>query len=279
MYGFGASFATLASHRAYYTPSAKPVTLGTPFSSEQTGIQVLSYPPISTMAAQTTKLKSRTGCLTCVARKKKCDEKQPRCGHCERLGLACKSRSTRTPVTLTNIRQKSISPTTPVSSGYPSFVSDEEKRVTMASPEILAAFVSRVADRSFCDLPLIGRLCVQSRLVREAVMAFSVAFYPDPSDSHYKLSLRSYQSCIAGIQSLQALGSRSSKETITLLTAACFLGLLEVRFSAYDPRGRILNIYRVSILVVQPTLWPISICAESFSCIKSTRRRPQRMLE
>ena len=186
--------------------------------------------------AQAIKLKSRTGCLTCVARKKKCDEKWPRCGHCERLGLSCKSRATQVPVKLTNIREKSISPRAPVSPGYPPFISDEEKRITVASSQILAALVSRVADPSFHDLPLIGRLCAQSRLVREAVMAFSVAYYLDPSDHHYKMSLKSYQSCIAGIQSLQTHSGRSFKESIALLTAVCFLGLLEVGDPAFSLR-------------------------------------------
>ena len=231
------------------------------------------------MAAQTTKLKSRTGCLTCVARKKKCDEKLPRCGHCERLGLSCKSRSTQVPVKLTNIREKSISPKAPISNGYPAFTSDTEKRITLVSSQILEAFVSRVADPSFHNLPLIGRLSVQSRLVREAIVAFSVAFVPDPSDFHYKMALRSYQSCIAGIQGLPAHDSRNFKESIALLTAVCFLGLLEVRDSALDPRGEILNAHRVSILVVLPALWRISICAGSLSCTKSTRGRPPWTME
>lgn len=231
------------------------------------------------MANQATKLKSRTGCLTCVARKKKCDEKWPRCGHCERLGLSCKSRSTQVPVKLTNIREKSVSLRAPVSPGYPSFSSNEEKRITVASSQILAAFVSRVADPGFHELPLIGRLCVQSRLAREAVMAFSVAFYPDPSDFHYKMALRSYQSCIAGIQGLQAHDSRNFKESTTLLTAVCFLGLLEVRCFASDPGGQILNTHRVLILVVRPARWRISICAESLSCTKSSRPQLQRILE
>ena len=231
------------------------------------------------MANQATKLKSRTGCLTCVARKKKCDEKLPRCGHCERLGLACKSRLTQVAVKMTNIREKSVSPRAPISTGYPSFTSNEEKRVTVASPQILAAFVSRVADPGFHELPLIGRLCVQSRLVREAVMAFSVAFYPDPSDFHYKMALRSYQSCIAGIQDLQAHESRNFRESTTLLTAVCFLGLLEVRYSASDRGRQILNAHRVSILAVRPALWRISICAGSLSCTKSSRRQLQQTLD
>jgi hypothetical protein len=133
------------------------------------------------------------------------------------------------PVTLTNIREKSISPRAPISTGYPAFTSDTEKRVTLVSSQILEAFISWVADPSFHDLPLIGRLSVQSRLVREAIVAFSVAYVPEPSDFHYKMALRSYQSCIAGIQGLQPYDRRNSKESITLLTAVCFLGLLEVR--------------------------------------------------
>ncbi|KAG7806126.1 hypothetical protein KL921_005103 [Ogataea angusta] len=34
--------------------------------------------------------KSKSGCLVCKRRKKKCDEAKPRCGHCQRLGLDCK---------------------------------------------------------------------------------------------------------------------------------------------------------------------------------------------
>lgn len=76
-------------------------------------------------------------------------------------------------------------------------------------------------------------------------MAFSVAYYPDPSEYHYKMSLKSYQSCIAGIQSLQVHDSRSFKDSIALLTAVCFLGLLEVRHPIFDRREQILNIHRV----------------------------------
>ncbi|KAG7804974.1 hypothetical protein KL924_005297 [Ogataea haglerorum] len=36
--------------------------------------------------------KSKSGCLVCKRRKKKCDEAKPRCGHCQRLGLECKYR-------------------------------------------------------------------------------------------------------------------------------------------------------------------------------------------
>lgn len=33
--------------------------------------------------------RSRAGCLTCRADKKKCDEQQPRCGRCEKLSYEC----------------------------------------------------------------------------------------------------------------------------------------------------------------------------------------------
>lgn len=225
------------------------------------------------MAIQTTKLKSRTGCLTCVARKKKCDEKLPRCGHCERLGLSCQSRATQVLVTPTNMREKSMTPRVPVSSGYPPFASDMEKRITLASSKILSPFVSRVADASFSDLPLVGRLCVQSRLVRQAIMAFSVACDPCASESHYKMSLRSYQRCITGIQGLKSYDSHNLGESTSLLTAVCFLGLLEVSNNTPGPGRALLNGHRVSNLVVPPVLSPTSTCAESFSCASSTGRR------
>jgi hypothetical protein len=188
------------------------------------------------MIAPPAKLKSRSGCLTCVARKKKCDEKKPRCGHCERLGLACRSRSTRTPFSSTNMREKSITPRVAISSGYPPFVNELERRITLASSKTLSPLVSRVADADFLELPLLARFCVQSRLVREAVMAFSLACDPCASEAQYKLSLRGYQSCIAGLKGLKAHSSLSVADSMFLLTAVCFLGLLEV--SDTDPNKR-----------------------------------------
>lgn len=188
------------------------------------------------MALHPVRLKSKSGCLTCVARKKKCDEKVPRCGHCERLGLACRSRSTQVhaPVTSTNMREKSVSPQFAISSGYPPFANDLERRITLASSKILSPFVSRVAVAGFSDMPLLGRFCVQNRLVREAIVAFSLACDPCASETHYKISLRGYQRCIAGLQGVQAHTSQNTEESIFLLTAICFLGLLEVNNSALD---------------------------------------------
>lgn len=41
------------------------------------------------MAAKTTKGRSKTGCLTCRKRKKKCDEAKPRCMNCEKNSVFC----------------------------------------------------------------------------------------------------------------------------------------------------------------------------------------------
>lgn len=92
---------------------------------------------------------------------------------------------------------------------------------------MFAPFFSRVADASFSDLPLLGRLCVQSRLVREAMVAYAVAGDPGASDFHYKMSLKGYQKCIAGLQKKDVLSNQSLEESTFSLVAIFFLGLLE----------------------------------------------------
>lgn len=170
-----------------------------------------------------TRLKSKTGCLTCIARKKKCDEATPVCGHCSRLHLTCvrrnSGRSSTTAISLTNIRSK---PTirAPISPGHPPFQNDQEREVSIRSPRILERLISRIADPSFQEVHIFARLCIQSPLVRDAVMAFEA--YDKGSEIG---SLGSYQSCIFRMQH----GSVFSSEPPELaMTAVLFLGLLEV---------------------------------------------------
>lgn len=45
--------------------------------------------PLAAFSASVKRLRSKTGCLICRARKKKCDETHPTCTYCEKRGLEC----------------------------------------------------------------------------------------------------------------------------------------------------------------------------------------------
>ncbi|KXS98473.1 hypothetical protein AC578_8065 [Pseudocercospora eumusae] len=187
------------------------------------------------------KLKSRSGCLTCVTRKKKCDEAKnglpPKCGHCFRLGLACVWRSreqaegskatTAISISTTNLKAKSPPPRLAVSNGYPSFRNDFEKQLILESSRLFQPLVCATAGPGFEELTLLARFCTQSQLVRDAVVAFAAHGQASRSSDAYKLSLTSYQSCVAGLRRGLAYGGSSPAERDQVLAAIFFLGSLE----------------------------------------------------
>ncbi|KAF7192240.1 hypothetical protein HII31_06272 [Pseudocercospora fuligena] len=185
------------------------------------------------------KLKSRSGCLTCVTRKKKCDEAKngspPKCGHCFRLGLACVWRSREqaegsrasTAISTTNLKAKSPPPRLTVSNGYPSFRNDFEKQLTLESSRLLQPLICPTAGPGFEELTLLGSFCTQSQLVRDAVVAFAAHGQASRSTDAYKTSLTSYQSCVKGLQRGLAYEGSSPAEKDQVLAAIFFLGLLE----------------------------------------------------
>lgn len=137
-------------------------------------------------------------------------------------------------VSITNLKNNCPSLRPVVSNGYPSFRSPLEQKLCLESPDVLNVLVSDgIADNGFKSLELLGRFCTQSRLVREATVAFAAFGLHQKGEEYYKLSLKSYQGCLSTLQSTRAYESQDSKEKDFAIIAIMFLGLLEVRFS-YD---------------------------------------------
>ena len=184
------------------------------------------------------KLKSKTGCLTCVARRKKCDEVEPKCGHCTRLNITCVRRELATDgaavfISSTNLKARKSPPLrSPITNGYPPFKSDFERQLSIESPGALAALVSCMAGPGFRDVVLFGTFCAESRLVRQALVAFSAYNQGPRCDDSYKLSLRSYQYCITNMKQNRPYEGEDPAEQDRVLTAIMFLGLLEVSISS-----------------------------------------------
>ncbi|QIW96762.1 hypothetical protein AMS68_002280 [Peltaster fructicola] len=112
----------------------------------------------------------------------------------------------------------------PVSQGYPSFQSDMEKEISIRSPRVLEQLISRIADPGFRNLAILGCLCTQSPLVREAVVAFDVYGQDTEHGQPAVRALQSYQSCVSRLRR-SAINERT--EPVCAMTAILFLGLLE----------------------------------------------------
>lgn len=184
----------------------------------------------------TPKLRSRSGCLTCVARKKKCDEAVPRCGLCVRLNLSCLQRKdatgsqSRLSISSTCLRARKPAPQLqrPVSNGYPAFKDVTEQRLTVASSRLLGQFVSHLARPEYQDLAIIPTAATQVVLVRDAVIAFAVYLQRDKYSDSYQRSIRCYQRCIKALTKSRLYQSSCSAERNLALLATLFIGLLEV---------------------------------------------------
>lgn len=190
------------------------------------------------------KLKTKTGCLTCVARRKKCDEAPSRCGNCTRLKIACvwrehiQSDGPRA-ITSTNLRaKKGLILHATITNGYPPFRSELEKKLTTETPGALSALVSCMASPDFLKTSLFGTFSTESRVVRHALVAFTAHTSALRSEDSYRLSLRSYQDCIVELRASLPRGVHRAAEQSHALVAVMFLGLLEVsRAIAKRSRG------------------------------------------
>ncbi|KAL8303001.1 hypothetical protein RB600_006740 [Gaeumannomyces tritici] len=70
-------------------PSSELVTAGIPKVKRPRGRPRKHPLPANCAANKVTKGRSKTGCITCRKRKKKCDEAKPRCMNCEKNAVVC----------------------------------------------------------------------------------------------------------------------------------------------------------------------------------------------
>lgn len=191
-------------------------------------------------------LRSKAGCLTCLKRRKKCDEEEPVCGDCRRLGIRCVQRksaasaSNKTALSMTSLRVRPCHIVVPPDSGYLAFADTTEKAFTIRCATQLRAFVSAMAGSSFQDLSFFVTASLQNRLVRSAAVAFAAAFSGDDEAGTFVTCIRNYQACIRNLSNALSAGPKSSAERQELLICCMLLGLLEVGHSCLGIRSGIL---------------------------------------
>lgn len=198
----------------------------------------------------TTKLKSKTGCLTCLTRRKKCDEALPKCGSCRRLHLACVPRGgvagsggsgnlvVNTSLRVALLRGVGASPTpSPAlnSADHEPFRNDFERRVTLHCHDLFNGLCSALAEPTYHNLDILRRMCCRSRLVRGAVVAYSAdnpwvsyGMLPD------HLAVQHYQTCVGMLLvQIPHFDALSWDEQDAVVVTVFFLGSYEVRGKSF----------------------------------------------
>ncbi|RDH14526.1 hypothetical protein M747DRAFT_269984 [Aspergillus niger ATCC 13496] len=142
--------------------------------------------------------RAKTGCLTCRARKVKCDETRPRCNHCRNLGVEC-----RWPEPATKRFCRISTP--------PSCNTQGPQSIATGGPRLSACFPCRYA-RSKCskDRPTCARCRSHGHECK----------YPEPQGSHALTS--SAQSWMRRLQTAEMGNSAelSRPEILTSLTSS-----------------------------------------------------------
>lgn len=178
-------------------------------------------------------LRSKTGCLTCIARRKKCDEHRPVCGDCHRLSLKCvlrenvKKRDEHRSIAMSTTCLRAQSWT--LSDGYERFHDEAERRLSMECPSVLGCFVSRVAGDQYRDLTFLTNAAIRDVWVRQAVVAFSAAFQPVDHRNKNEICLRNYHACTRNIRKYLS-GPSTSWEANDMIISLTLLGILEVSY-------------------------------------------------
>lgn len=184
-------------------------------------------------------LRSKTGCLKCRMRRKKCGEERPRCLNCTRLGLLCRWDTPAYRPSKTQRSSTSSAPATSrplplvcyqtdfLSSGYRNFQHETDRQLV----EYAVKFASTCFGAETMSEDEQSLLCMtvvlENEWIRDALCAFSASVI---SPEHPALESRAFtasQSALRRLRTWIALPFVDANDTC-LLTSAFFLGLLEV---------------------------------------------------
>lgn len=208
------------------------------------------------------KLHSRTGCLRCVARRKKCDERLPVCSDCQRIGLTCIWRGKNNLVThlmsgnkvlnttqaMMRVHDEQVDyPASPfaalnlsypqkaVSCGHVPLRTETEHRLLQMLPGFLDMFILPRTRLLQPDYSHEYAVALQTSWVRNALVAFS-AFVASARDSSLRLvAYENYQAAVRSVQQIVAWSTYTDVRE-ELLIATLFLGLMEVMFTVLPSR-------------------------------------------
>lgn len=197
------------------------------------------------------RLRTKTGCLNCLRRRKKCDETHPSCSLCTRLDDSC---TWRPAVTVqSGHRTSNASSVSDVtanseyssSDGDPTFhseartalghqpsqpmlqESDKQYHPLNVVPSFLSMFVTPMAKSSYKDAAPWLRIIMKEEWARKAIMAFGSAWIALRNKELIVPCYKLYGSAVAGLRESIKKGELD-QHSRTAFAASYFLGLFEV---------------------------------------------------
>lgn len=204
-----------------------------------------------------TVLRSRSGCQRCRIRRKKCDEKKPICGSCQRLNLYCTWKSADTSnekgTDPFQAKAKGLQLTTnggfkrvPLShnpnllsgmrnlgSGYQPFRDQAQFDLAMRTSVILRDLISASANPEFRDTSLLTSLALKNDWLRDALASFSAhqddRLRAKVGPVFYSRAVTTLRSHIGAVQGNGAL--------LEVLAAMIFMGMSDVSQFRITKRG------------------------------------------
>lgn len=196
------------------------------------------------------RLRTKTGCRSCLSRRKKCDEKKPICAACERLHLYCSYRASPgataspEPSDLASpVLQEKAAATqeeqilacspqrTSLSFRHSGLTTERDWNVFQyASTRFIRLVISPDATSEYRDATLVFAVGFDEPWVMHAALAPAALHASCDALMPKEDAILYSQSALQGLRhALQSRGNlSSSKENMTFLAASIFLGLFEV---------------------------------------------------
>lgn len=193
------------------------------------------------------RLRTKTGCLTCRSRRKKCDEAQPHCSACSKLGLRCRwSQETQVDKTVNSssptcheqmvewqphreTSHKSMLSSSISSMTASHFASASDYELIQSWPSCYLAVSLPSAVLSSTDLAMFLAVAIQEEFVQPALAMFSGYTLYIKGDARFPTSLilENYQISVQKL--LLALSPACpTPSRIALVISTTMLGMVEV---------------------------------------------------
>lgn len=177
------------------------------------------------------RLRSKTGCLRCRARRIKCDELKPVCRACRRWHFVCTWPRPTEDRAVEDLRLRNfpVIPRAVNGHGFPAFRDQTQLSLLRDFDSVYQSLVSPLASSTYRNVAPLFVIALDKAWIRDALNAFtSCVLYAQTRDDGLKgLMLSSYQIAIVGMKKRLGQPVQYGQE-LDILVAATFLGAIEV---------------------------------------------------
>lgn len=197
------------------------------------------------MISRRVPLRAKTGCQRCRQRKKKCDEKRPRCSACQRWGFLCiwpaLDRASGAVAWGQNLFSGNLFPGTVRTlngHGCPCFRDQAQFFLLEQFNPIYQTFICPLAGNDYVNLSGFVSIALSEPWTRHALVALvGYIFFARTANKQWEEhALASYQMAVVRLRD-KVRHELHHRDLVPVLVAATCLGLMEVGFPCSIPSG------------------------------------------